>query len=37
MAATDPEYESDIIVDGIAYRRGKTKPELPELYFEKRR
>jgi hypothetical protein len=37
MAATDPEYGVDMTVDGINYRRGENKPELPELYFEKRR
>lgn len=35
MAATDPEYGVDMTVDGINYRRGENKPELPELYFER--
>ena len=37
MAATDPEYGVDMTVDGINYRRGENKPELPELDFKKRR
>lgn len=34
MAATDPEYGGDMTVDGINYRRGENKSELPELDFK---
>jgi hypothetical protein len=37
MAETDPQYGVNMTVDGINYRRGENKPELPELEFKKKR
>ena len=34
MAETDPQYGVNMTVDGINYRRGENKPELPELDFK---